>query len=48
MMVGPSKGVTDKSFKPLCGAASRKIVVLSDKEKVRENSSGVIQRAERK
>jgi len=33
MMVGPSKGVTDKPFKPLCGAFLRKESVLSDKEK---------------
>jgi len=33
MMVGPSKGVTDKSFKLLCGAVLRKDMVLSDKEK---------------
>jgi len=33
MMEGPSKGVTDTSFKPLCGAVVRKVIVLSDKEK---------------
>jgi hypothetical protein len=33
MMVGPSKGVTGKSFKLLCGAVPRKEMVLSDKEK---------------
>jgi len=33
MMVGPSKGVTDKSFKPLCGAFNRRVIVLSDKAK---------------
>jgi hypothetical protein len=33
MMVGPSKGVTDKSFKLICGAVFRKEMVLSDKEK---------------
>jgi hypothetical protein len=33
MIVGPLKGVTDKSFKLLCGAVIRKEMVLSDKEK---------------
>jgi len=33
MMAVPSKGVTGKSFKPLCGAVLRKKTVLSDKEK---------------
>jgi hypothetical protein len=48
MMEGPSKGVTDKSFKPLCGAVIRKEIVLSDKEKAELISSGGTQGAERK
>jgi len=38
MMGGPSEGVTDKSFKPLCGAVNRKVIVLSDKAKGGINS----------
>ena len=48
MMVGPSKGVTGKFFKPLCGALFRNGMVLSDKEKMDKISSGVTPGAEQK